>query len=61
MNFRGRVSVAWCGTNWALVERANLRGVSHVIGQTVLSNFPVATAGISWTDNSRRLVTDVHI
>lgn len=51
MNFRGGMLIAWCGTNWALVERANLRGVSRVIGQTALFNFPVATASISWTDN----------
>lgn len=45
--------------NWAVVERANLRWVSRVIGQTAMSNFPVATGGISWTDNDCRLVTEV--
>lgn len=49
VNFRGDVA-AWCGMDWALVERANLRGVSRVIGQTALSNFPVAAVLVRQAD-----------
>lgn len=45
VNFRFDMAATWCGINWTLVERANLRGVLRVIGQTALSNFPVTTDG----------------